>query len=124
VVSANDSRDRQRKANDLVSRLVIDELLGKGADKPLEERPVFSGTVMGIATGKLYVQLDDPPLDVKVYLRDLGKLRGGVFLASESHGALLRDGKSKEVVARTGDEVRIRVHERDTQWDRWVLALV
>ena len=53
VVSANDSRDRQRKANDLVSRLVIDELLGKGADKPLEERPVFTGTVMGIATGKL-----------------------------------------------------------------------
>ncbi len=124
VVSANDSRDRQRKANDLVSRLVIDELLGKGADKPLEERPVFTGTVMGITTGKLYVQLDEPPLDVKVYLRDLGRLRGGVFLASEGHGALLRDGKTKEIVARTGDEVRIRVHERDTQWDRWVLALV
>jgi ribonuclease R len=124
VASANRSRDLQRKANDLVGRLVIDELMGKGAERPLADRPVFTGTVMGITTSKLHVQLDEPPLDVKVYLRDLGRLRGGVFLAVERDGALLRDGKTKEVVTKMGDEVRVRVHERDTQWDRWVLALV
>lgn len=123
VEAANRGRDIQRRANDLVGRLVLGQLLGPDLAKPVAERPVRLGTVMGLSPSKVHVDLDDPPVDVKLFVRDLGKARGGAWLTMERAGATLRDGTAGVDVLRVGDEVRVRVAGRDDAQDRWILAI-
>lgn len=123
VVSANQSKDVQRKANDLVGKLFLDALFGKDLTLPVASRPRRRGTVMGFTSSKLHVSLEDPPLDVKLYLRDVGRLLGGKWLLVADAGASLREKETQDIVLRLGDEVTVYVEGRDVKQDRWVLAL-
>jgi ribonuclease R len=118
VAAANASRDMQRRINEQVNRHVLDQLFG--ADQKANAQP-RRGTVMGITSSKVHVELDDPGLDVKVYLRDLGAALGGVWL--EADGAVLRRQDDRGVVCRLGDAVGVVILGRDKRHDRWKLGL-
>jgi ribonuclease R len=120
VEAGNEARTRQRRVNDLVNRLVIDRILGDDAGRGGPARP---GTVMGITSSRIHVELDDPGLDVKVYLRDLGAFLGGAWLEVDPTGAVLRRKEGGGVVARLGDRVDVIVMNRDTKRDRWRLGI-
>jgi hypothetical protein len=83
---------------------------------------------MGIAGGKVHVRLDAPPIDVKLYLRDLGKElapRGEppVWLEPDERGVVLREqGTGREVLV-LGSAVHVVVARRDDGQRRWVLGL-
>ncbi len=106
--------------NDLVNRLVLDRLfttdLAAGT-------PARRGTVMGITSSKVHVELDEPGLDVKVYLRDLGKARGNAWLEIDAGGAALVMRDTREVVCRLGDEVGLVLRGKDVAHDRWKLDI-
>ncbi|WP_236516619.1 RNB domain-containing ribonuclease [Sandaracinus amylolyticus] len=121
VDAANRSKDVQRAITDLVNRRVIDRLFEADLTHPRASRRVWRGTVMGVAGSKLHVQLDDPGIDVKVYLYDLAQGWGGVWLEPDEHGVVLREQKTKRVRAIVGDAITIRVVKRDESRDRWVL---
>jgi len=123
VVAANRSKDAQRKANDLVGRYFLDRLFEADAAIAPESRPRRRGTVMGFTASKLHVALREPPLDVKLYLRDVGRGRGGAWLVPSDGGAALRDRDSGDVITRLGDEVQVYLEGRDAKQDRWVLQL-
>ncbi|MCZ7686478.1 MAG: hypothetical protein M5U28_50070 [Sandaracinaceae bacterium] len=124
VESANRSKDAQRAMNDLVNRRVIDRLFEADLAAARASRRVWRGTVMGASGSKLHVQLDDPAIDVKVYLFDLAKRWGGVWLEPDEHGVVLRERESKRVRAIAGDAIALRVVKRDRGRDRWVLEAV
>ena len=121
VEVANRARDTQRRMDDLGSRLVIDRLFGEDLARPIPERTRHRGTVMGIASAKVHVTLDEPPLDVKIYLYDMGKSLGGAWLDVGDGGATLRERASQRVVLRVGDAIELVVHGRDPGRDRWVI---
>lgn len=121
VESANRARDLQRRVNDQTNRLVIDHLFLP--DLTVAERPAHRGTVMGITSSKVHVELDTPGLDVKLYVRDLGKQLGGAWLELVDEGAKLVTRDGGELVCAVGDEVDVRVVDRDRTQDRWVLRL-
>ncbi len=123
VIAANRSKDTQRKANDLVGRYYLDRLLAADLLVAPEERPRRKGTVMGFTPSKLHIALEDPPLDVKLYLRDVGRTRGGAWLASANGGAALRDKETGNVLVRLGDTATVFTEGRDERQDRWVLQL-
>jgi ribonuclease R len=134
VESANTSKERQRKVNDHVQRYFLDALFGQDLAHAGQARPERVGTVMGFTSSKVHVSLDEPPLDVKLYLRDLGKQRGDKWLDVTDEGAALRERVSGEsrsevaaaaqpVLARLGDAVLVRVDDRDARHDRWVLSM-
>lgn len=123
VVAANHSKDTQRKANDLVGHRFLDALLDRDLALPVAERPRRKGTVMGFTSSKLHVTLDDPPVDLKLYLRDVGRTRGGAWLVAADGGASLRDKATGRIVVRLGDEVRVFTEGHDDRQDRWVLQL-
>ena len=77
-----------------------------------EARPRRSGTVMGVAKDRLFVLLDAPPLDLKVYARDLG--------AAVQHvdDTLIVDG----VTFALGDRIEVRAEHFDPQRDRFALS--
>ncbi|HRG97517.1 MAG TPA: RNB domain-containing ribonuclease [Polyangiaceae bacterium] len=123
VAAANHSKDTQRKANDLVGKLYFDALFGRDLALPLAERPRRRGTIMGFTSSKVHVSLDEPPLDVKLYVRDVGRARGGAWLVVADDGATLRDRADGALVARLGDEATVFTEGRDARQDRWILQL-
>ena len=95
---------------------------------PIEKRRRFVGTIMGVSGAKIFVHLDDPGVDAKIYSFDIGKSLGGAWLELDASGALLRVQKGGKlapgtVVARVGDEVRVYVSGRDPNRDRWILLI-
>ena len=81
---------------------------------------------MGVSGAKIFVHLDDPGIDAKIYSFDVGKALGGAWLELDASGALLRVQKGGKlapgtVISRVGDEVRVFVSGRDPSRDRWML---
>lgn len=113
VQAANRAKQKQKAVENEANRLVLDQILGE-AD---ESGRALGGTLMGLARGKAHVRLDDPPIDVKVYLRHQGRFGGSVDIEAEG-AKLTRDGQT---LARVGDPVTVRVHGQDGK--RWVLEL-
>lgn len=121
VSAANRSRDVQRKVNDRANRLVIDQLFAP--DLAAKERPGHLGTVMGLSPSKVHVELDTPGLDVKVYVRDLGKALGGKWLDLAEDGAALVTRDERTLVCAIGDRIEVRVLGHDRGQDRWIFDL-
>lgn len=116
IEAANRAKMLQSSVSRAADRLVIDDLFARDLDQPAKARAVHAGTVMGMRKGRVYVRLDTPPLDVKVYCDRLQQP-----LEEDEHGAVVSRGN--RVVARLGDAVGVRVIHRDRD-GRWVLDLV
>ncbi len=110
VEAGNRSRELQRRLDKAAARVVLDRWLsvrGEGA---------LVSTVMGFGHDRLYVQLDLPRLDLKVYLGDQpGRWRVDP-LEIEARG----EGQ----VVRLGDVVRLAVAGLDRSRDRWRLVVL
>lgn len=126
VTVANRARETQRRVEDLSNELVIDRLLAIELGRPRASRTRFVGTVMGITENKVHVKLDAPPLDLKLYLRDLATLEQGSELRIVDEGAVLvrRDARSgsAETLATLGAPIILVVERRDETRGRWILA--
>ena len=121
IKAANRAKKIQRDLNREANRLVLDQLFETDMRLPMEERPARSGIVMGIGRGKIYLQFDDPAIDVKLYQGDLEQELGRPLQGSKDQAMLLDEGRPW---LRVGDRVRVRVKGSDAERDRWVLVLV
>ncbi|GAB4210506.1 MAG: RNB domain-containing ribonuclease [Sandaracinaceae bacterium] len=129
VEIANRAKDTQRRVQDLANEVVIDRLFRPELAKAPAERTRFVATVMGITSNKVHLRLDAPPIDVKLYLRDLGKAlaprgRPSVWLDPDPHGVTLHERDTGRVVLTLGGAIEVRVERRDDAHRRWVLVLV
>ena len=122
VEAANRAKDNQRKVNDLVNRHVLDRLFARDLESSLADRPRRHGTVMGLTSSKVHVALDTPLVDVKLFVRDIGKARGGAWLELRREGVELYDTRAGSMVLRLGDVVSVVVERHDEAQDRWVLV--
>ena len=119
VMSAADrSRQLQRRLDHDTNRLVLDQLFGD--DLARGDAPKRGATVLGIDRKKTYVQLDDPPIDVKVYHRHLAE-RLGRHVEAGYDRVSLRAGRRHFLAL--GDAVTLRVVGLDRGSDRWQLEL-
>jgi ribonuclease R len=122
VEAGNRSRELQRRVSDAGNRLVIDRLFRADLERPVSDRPERTATVMGIQGNKIHVSLDAPALDLKLYLRELGKVLGGIWLKPSEDGVSLLEEKTGKVLFSVGDALALRTIELDRQSDRWILA--
>ena len=118
VDSANRARSLQRELDREANRMVLDQMLGQ--DLREDPPPVRTGTVMGLTRSKVHVKLDDPALDVKVYVRHL-EGRAGRLDLGPGEVSLVR---GRQVVCRVGDPVGVRVVSHDDRRNRWRFELV
>ena len=121
VDAANRSRNLQRRLDSEVNRRVIDQLFAK--PKAQLGASGYGATVMGISRGKLHLQLDEIPIDVKVYIPHLEEQLGH-RLRPGRDGVTLRRAKGGQTEWTLGDAVRVRSAGKDTDKDRWRLAVV
>ncbi len=121
ISAANAAKQRARRVSKDVSRLAIDELLRGDLSLPLEQRPVYVGTILGLTSSRLYVHLDQPPVELKVYLRDVEQELGADLRLADG-GVELRGRGRRGPRFRLGDEIRVRNAGHDDVKDRWRLV--
>ncbi|MEM8997567.1 MAG: hypothetical protein AAGF23_22470 [Acidobacteriota bacterium] len=121
IEAAERSRGRQRKLDGEVNRRLLDQLFrGDLERRDAAGRPA---TVMGVTRTKVHLLLDDPPIDVKVYMRHLEDQHGRRLVAGRDGVTVrrLHGGRAEWTV---GESVRVRVVEHDRSRDRWRLELL
>jgi hypothetical protein len=77
---------------------------------------------MGVTATKVHVTLDDPPIDVKLYVADAGRVLGALLALSPAHAALTDEQGAPRLAV--GDVIDLRVGRRDEKRDRWALQPV
>ncbi|MCG8455676.1 MAG: RNB domain-containing ribonuclease, partial [Holophagales bacterium] len=121
--AADRSRRLQRRFDSEVNRLVLDDLFEADLAQGDTGRPAGrSGVILGISRSKVHVQLDDPPIDVKVYHRHLEQT-SGTRLRQGRDGITLRRSRGSRVEYAVGDRVEVRALGHDAEHDRWHLGL-
>jgi ribonuclease R len=116
IEAANRSKQLQRDIRSAANRLVIDRLLASRRDRPLV------GTVMGVTNSKIHVTLDDPPIEVKVYVRHLRDVHGAMTIDEDEGVCTGPNGR----ICALGDAVMVEVDGRESVprgEDRWRLRL-
>ena len=103
------------------NKLAIDALFRPDLEEDPSARPVRPGTILGVSHGKLYVQLDHPAIEVKVYVAALLAAQGDRLARSRS--ALFAESEAGLRFA-VGDGIGVRVARYDGPAERWMLDAV
>jgi len=119
VAAGNRARTIQRNIDKAANKLVIDQLLGADLDRPAGERPWRAGTLLGVKASRLYIELDEPPIEVKVYADYLKTQLSGELALGDSNVSARCDGTAFAL----GDAVKLRVDHLDKAHDRWVFTV-
>jgi len=113
----NRARDLQKRADKMTLQVALDQLFGAELGRGRSERKRWVGTVMGVTASKIYVQLDDPPVEVKLYLGDVERA-GRSILHTSDHSQCVVGGRPILV----GGAIALDVVGRDD--GRWSLEPV
>ena len=111
---ANEAKRVQSRVSQLAHLHVLQQLFEEAGDAEL------AATLMGATRSKVHLTLVDPPVDVKLYTRDLEAQLGGEVQVGDAGASLRHDG---EIIARVGERVGIRVKRWDDERRRYVLEL-
>lgn len=112
INAGNRSRRVQAEITKAANKLALDALFETELARPKASRRSFQGTVMGLRQGKLYVQFDEPPVEVKVYFRDLGP-----HVVADDEELSVRLSRRERITL--GDALVLRVAGYDERRDRW-----
>ena len=118
IQAANRAKQLQSRITKDVTRLAVDQLLGEDLKMPEPERPTYTGTLTGLTATRLYVRLDAPPVDIKVYLQDL-QSRLGLEFQLQRDGVELASPDRPDVRFRAGDRIELRTAAYDPERGRW-----
>lgn len=117
IEAANSARQRQSKLTKACNQLVLDTLMARELRMGTRQR-WRTGTLLGMSATKIYLQLDAPPVEVKVYLRDLP--RDGARPRVSAHGGCFTLGERSIAL---GERVEVRVTGRSERSGRWAFSL-
>lgn len=121
VTAGNRARELQKRVDKDAAKVAIDQLFEADLDLAVGIRETRRGTVMGAGTGKLYVQLDEPPIEVKVYAEALSSLGWSYQVADHGFAATL-SGPGGSRTVHVGDAIDLVVRDYDRGDQRWVLV--
>lgn len=119
---SNMARETQKKLDHYIDSIIIDQLFSPDITSPDDRRPVHGGTILGMKDSRMYVLLDSPRLEVKVYTEDIER-QAGCTLSYEFHELKCADGSGNSCRFRAGDRVELKVIKKD-ELGKWRLMPV
>eukprot|EP01105_Mastigella_eilhardi_P013457 TRINITY_DN306_c0_g1_i2.p1 TRINITY_DN306_c0_g1~~TRINITY_DN306_c0_g1_i2.p1 ORF type:complete len:548 (+),score=60.54 TRINITY_DN306_c0_g1_i2:455-2098(+) len=125
IKGATRAKQIQSQITKAINRLAIDYVLESDLHWPPALRPLRSGVVQFVSKDKsrLFVQLDNPPVEVKVYLNALQTEEPAKRLEVD-HTAVCVTNQAGDVV-RVGDPILVRlVSGSSNADDKWILEPV
>ena len=122
IAIANQSKEKQKQITREANRLVLDQLFQADMQQSDTQRKPRLGTVMGMDQSKIYVLLDEPAVEIKLYLHYLTEAFA-TGLQLDQDAVALQNKHDHQVIARIGDAVSVIVKGWDKQRDRWILLI-
>jgi ribonuclease R len=120
IEAGNRSRTVQARITKEANALVLDALFRAELELPADRRPRRNGVVLGMKPTVIYVELVDPPLEVKLYPRDLEAAHGRPLRVDRRGVTLGRGSRRGAPLLRVGDRVGLRVREWHEKRRRWL----
>ncbi|NOT86419.1 MAG: RNB domain-containing ribonuclease [Methylococcaceae bacterium] len=122
ILMANRAKDLQNELTKAANKLVIDQLFAADLQCLEAERPARQGTIIGLSKDKLYILLDDPEIEIKLYIHALATLWNTPLIVDDQQVSLYKT-QDKIRIASLGDSVQITVFEQNTLKDQWSFQL-
>ena len=122
IRAANRAREIQREIDKSVDSCAIGHILSHDCDTPMEERPIYKGTILGMKSNALYVRLDMPPIELKVYVYDMQELTGEGWHVDETLSVVSNVSGTRRYAI--GDAVGIRVYRFLAAKNKWRVVMV
>ncbi len=122
VAAANRAKEIQRRLERAIHKVALDAILNDDMKSPESERPDRTGTILGVRPSRLYVRLDSPPIEVKVYASDLATKLGCAVEIDPEQTQLVAGPAGPSF--RIGDAIRLRTGGHDDRRNRWQLYAV
>jgi len=119
IGGGNQAKKTQNRITKEANKLAIDALFDSDLEMPADVRPLRRGTVMGLTRKRVYVLLDDPPIEVKVYLNELDP--GGNRYRLDESGVTMRGPGGGFSV---GGALDIRIGGYDQVAHHWIIEPV
>ena len=117
IQSATKAKSVQRNIDKAVDSCAIAHIISHDYDVELEKRPLRRGTILGMKPSAIYVRLDMPPIELKVYIKDMVEATGQNWTLSEDKNVLTNeDGTLRYVV---GDSIDLRVSSFEPVKKKW-----
>jgi ribonuclease R len=114
IKAGNRSRELQKTIERQVIECAAERLFSHELTIPAADRTRYPATILGVKATRLYVRLDSPPIELKVYTKDLEAftLRSLDFVRNR-----LICRKTKTVLFKPGDKVILYVEAyRENRW--------
>lgn len=118
IQAGNMAKKRQNQLTKEVYKLAIDQLLADDLAAPDRARPARAGTILSLDGRRLFVELDEFPIELKVYATDVEAAWGCRYTAARDGTSLVPSDPGAPTF-RVGGGVALRTlgHEAD----RWRL---
>ncbi len=120
IEAANRARGVQKQITKAVYKLAIDDLLNEDLSLADDKRPIRTATVFGIRPTRLYLRMENPSIDVKLYADDLSKIYGGEFQCDRRYTVMYSDQANVRFVI--GQSLQLKTESYDEQRGRWLLV--
>ncbi len=117
IESANRAKKEQKRLEKEVQLIAIQQLLDGDLALALEQRPLRRGTIIGVRSTRIYVQLDEFSLHLKIDVRDLNQ----IFHTEYTLSGVALQCKTSAPEFGIGDGVALRTERFDTQRRVFVL---
>ena len=118
VIAAGDAvKKTQNAVTKAANKIALDSVFAADLMWPVFARPIRRGTILGLSKDKnrVYVELDNPPVEVKIYLSALTHATNNA--ARISHSVTSFDIGKKTY--RVGDEIGVRVIRASDSAIKW-----
>ena len=116
IRAANRSKDRQKQVEADILKIAAEDYFSPLLQRPYAERPSHQGTLLGLKSTRMYVRLDDPPIELKIYL---DQLENDLQIALDPSPYGIELSSHGKVLLRTGDRVQLRCVGYDKKRGRW-----
>ncbi|MCB1042842.1 MAG: RNB domain-containing ribonuclease [Acidobacteria bacterium] len=119
IKSGNRAKDIQGRLTKEGNLLILDQFFQHELRK--DPTPRHPSTVLGLTATKAYVQMDDPPIEVKLYRADVEQ-QFGCELVLNGPGTAWTTLNHKTILS-LGSAIELEVDHRDDTRNRWIFRV-
>lgn len=119
INSANRAKETQNSIDRFVNELLLESVFTGELNLEFDKRPVHAGTILGMKETRLYVLLDSPALEIKVYCDDIERV-SGCRLEYRDNLLMLENGSLDAKKYKAGEFIKLRLLSLD-ETGKWHL---
>ena len=117
IEASNHARNIQREVDKAIDSCAIAHVISHDYEVDISKRPHRRGTILGMKSSALYVRLDMPPIELKVYIKDIIEVTGCNWILNDDMTILSNESGTIRYIV--GDSIELMVYSYQSQKHKW-----